>query len=328
VPRNCSRRASRSSPAADAGRGVLAAPVCSSPQGTNRRRGPPAVAHRPGPVDDPDHSACRSPRPCRGSRALDAAPANPLAARPGGASQLVMQADRPRRLRAGTAARRAAVGAALEHRHAVGARRPRRPGARHAVHRALRRSRTTRSTRSRRATSSSASSATPRPGRDRAAQPGVTPEPRFPKAERLPKEFWQTPMVPVLEILVPDQPLEEGAPWGLQILVRPIPTIRYTETIESVHQRLAPRRSATRSRATASSRSSRPSTASPRSCRPCAARATQRRPRQPDARRARPDPRPHAAARDRRVRAAAARRRIDAAPVRARRHRRGQGPGR
>ncbi|MCA8976957.1 MAG: DEAD/DEAH box helicase [Planctomycetes bacterium] len=65
------------------------------------------------------------------------------------------------------------------------------------------------------------------------------PAPRFEKAERLPRDFWQTPMVPVLEILVPDQPLEEGAPWGLQVLVRPVPTINCTETIESLHQRLA-----------------------------------------------------------------------------------------
>ncbi|MFN3243092.1 MAG: DEAD/DEAH box helicase [Planctomycetota bacterium] len=57
-------------------------------------------------------------------------------------------------------------------------------------------------------------------------------------ADRLPREFWQTPMTPVLEILVPDQPLEEGAPWGLSILVRPVPGIAYTETIESLHQRL------------------------------------------------------------------------------------------
>jgi hypothetical protein len=68
---------------------------------------------------------------------------------------------------------------------------------------------------------------------------GSPPTPRFEKAERLPKEFWQTPMVPVLEILVPDQPLEEGVPWGLQVLVRPVPTIQFTETIESVHQRIA-----------------------------------------------------------------------------------------
>ena len=62
---------------------------------------------------------------------------------------------------------------------------------------------------------------------------------RFTKAERLPREFWQTPMVPVLEILVPDKPLEEGVPWGLQILVRPIPTIGFTETIETLHMRLS-----------------------------------------------------------------------------------------
>ncbi len=73
----------------------------------------------------------------------------------------------------------------------------------------------------------------------RAAENGTPPAPRFEKAERLPREFWHTPMVPVLEILVPDTPLEEGAPWGLQILVRPIPSIAFTETIESLHQRLS-----------------------------------------------------------------------------------------
>ena len=70
------------------------------------------------------------------------------------------------------------------------------------------------------------------------AAKGEAPKPGFAKAERLPKEYWQTPIAPVLEILVPDKPLEEGAPWGLQILVRPIPTVPFTETIESLHQRL------------------------------------------------------------------------------------------
>ncbi len=62
--------------------------------------------------------------------------------------------------------------------------------------------------------------------------------PGFQKAERLPRDFWHTKMVPVLEILVPDQPLEETAPWGLQILVRPIPTLDLLETLEQVHQRI------------------------------------------------------------------------------------------
>ncbi len=67
---------------------------------------------------------------------------------------------------------------------------------------------------------------------------GEAVRPRHETAERLPREFWQTPMTPVLEILVPDTPLEEGVPWGLSILVRPVPGITYTETIESLHQRL------------------------------------------------------------------------------------------
>lgn len=61
---------------------------------------------------------------------------------------------------------------------------------------------------------------------------------RFEKAERLPRDFWQTPMAPVLEIQVPDQPLEEGTPWGLQLLIRPIPTVPLTETLEGLHARL------------------------------------------------------------------------------------------
>ncbi|MBK8099213.1 MAG: DEAD/DEAH box helicase family protein [Planctomycetes bacterium] len=74
---------------------------------------------------------------------------------------------------------------------------------------------------------------------DQLAATASTQPGRFPKAERLPKEFWQTQMSPVLEILVPERPLEEGVPWALQILVRPIPTIPLTETAESLHQRIA-----------------------------------------------------------------------------------------
>ena len=64
-------------------------------------------------------------------------------------------------------------------------------------------------------------------------------KPGFDKAERLPREFWHTDMVPVLEILVPDRPFEEHAPWGLQLLARPIPTVDLLETLEQVHQRVS-----------------------------------------------------------------------------------------
>jgi SNF2 family DNA or RNA helicase len=63
--------------------------------------------------------------------------------------------------------------------------------------------------------------------------------PKYERAERLPSEFWHTTMIPVLEILVPDKPLEETAPWGLQVLVRTIPTVDFFETIEAVHARLS-----------------------------------------------------------------------------------------
>ena len=46
-------------------------------------------------------------------------------------------------------------------------------------------------------------------------------------------------LLPVLEILVPDRPFEEHAPWGLQLLARPIPTVDLLETLEQVHQRVS-----------------------------------------------------------------------------------------
>ncbi len=61
--------------------------------------------------------------------------------------------------------------------------------------------------------------------------------PKHEKAERLPREYWHTNMVPALEILVPDKPFEESAPWGLQILAKPIPTVDLLETLEQIHQR-------------------------------------------------------------------------------------------
>ncbi len=62
--------------------------------------------------------------------------------------------------------------------------------------------------------------------------------PRHAKAERMPREFWRTPMQPILEVIVPEQLLEEGVPWGLQLLVRPIPTTELRETLDSVHARI------------------------------------------------------------------------------------------
>jgi SNF2-related domain/Helicase conserved C-terminal domain/SNF2 Helicase protein len=63
-------------------------------------------------------------------------------------------------------------------------------------------------------------------------------EPRQEKAERLQREFWRTPVRPVLEILVPEQHLEDGVPWGMQLLLRPIPTLDLFETVEAAHARL------------------------------------------------------------------------------------------
>jgi superfamily II DNA or RNA helicase len=67
-------------------------------------------------------------------------------------------------------------------------------------------------------------------------EPAVAPA--FERAERLPRDFWQMVMTPVLEILVPDTPLEEGAPWGMQLLARPVPDLDLAETLEQIHGRL------------------------------------------------------------------------------------------
>ena len=63
--------------------------------------------------------------------------------------------------------------------------------------------------------------------------------PRHARSERLPKEFWRTPIAPVLEILVPEKQLEEGVPWGLQILVQPIPGVSFVTTLDDLHARVA-----------------------------------------------------------------------------------------
>ncbi len=57
------------------------------------------------------------------------------------------------------------------------------------------------------------------------------------EANRLPKSFWQARPQPVLEVIVPKEELEEGVPWGIQMLLRPIPGIQLFETIESLRWR-------------------------------------------------------------------------------------------
>lgn len=57
------------------------------------------------------------------------------------------------------------------------------------------------------------------------------------RAPRLPREFWRHKPQPVLEILVPENELEEGVPWALQLLVRPVPGVSLLETMETVQDR-------------------------------------------------------------------------------------------
>ena len=61
--------------------------------------------------------------------------------------------------------------------------------------------------------------------------------PRFFHAQRLPEEFWRARPQPVLEIQTPDVELEEGVPWSVQLLLRPISGVDLLETLETLRER-------------------------------------------------------------------------------------------
>ena len=61
--------------------------------------------------------------------------------------------------------------------------------------------------------------------------------PRFSHAQRLPDEFWRARPQPVLEIQTPDVELEEGVPWSVQLLLRPVAGVDLLETLETLQER-------------------------------------------------------------------------------------------
>ncbi|MCB9870277.1 MAG: hypothetical protein H6836_01115 [Planctomycetes bacterium] len=58
-------------------------------------------------------------------------------------------------------------------------------------------------------------------------------------AERPPQSFWRPPIEPVLEILVPESELEEGVPWGIHLLFRPVPGLDLNLSLEEFRLRLS-----------------------------------------------------------------------------------------
>lgn len=61
--------------------------------------------------------------------------------------------------------------------------------------------------------------------------------PAFESADRLPRQFWRTRPAPVLEVIKPEQELEEGVPWGIRLLFRPVPGLALDHSLEELKER-------------------------------------------------------------------------------------------
>lgn len=57
------------------------------------------------------------------------------------------------------------------------------------------------------------------------------------RAERLPRQFWQTRPQPVLEVMKPEKELEEGVPWGIRLLFRTVPGVGLNYSLERLMER-------------------------------------------------------------------------------------------
>lgn len=63
--------------------------------------------------------------------------------------------------------------------------------------------------------------------------------PKHDHAERPPQSFWKTKIEPVLDILVPDAELEEGVPWAIQLLFRPVPGFKLNFSLDALRTHMA-----------------------------------------------------------------------------------------
>ncbi|MBK8980579.1 MAG: DEAD/DEAH box helicase [Planctomycetes bacterium] len=57
-------------------------------------------------------------------------------------------------------------------------------------------------------------------------------------AERLPDSFTRPRAEPLVEILAPERELEEGAPWAIQLLFRPVPGVDLRYPLEALEERI------------------------------------------------------------------------------------------
>ncbi len=67
---------------------------------------------------------------------------------------------------------------------------------------------------------------------------GAGASPGHGSAERLPDAFFKIRPEPLIEILAPTEELEEGVPWGIQLLFRPVPGVDLREPLEDLHDQL------------------------------------------------------------------------------------------
>jgi hypothetical protein len=63
----------------------------------------------------------------------------------------------------------------------------------------------------------------------------------FEEPALLPREFWRPKPQAILEILAPDKELEEGVPWGIQLLFAPVPGLPVRFPLEELKARVASR---------------------------------------------------------------------------------------
>ncbi len=56
------------------------------------------------------------------------------------------------------------------------------------------------------------------------------------RAEPLPRDFWRTRPAPILEVQKPAQELEEGVPWGIQVLFRPTPGFGHGSSLAELEE--------------------------------------------------------------------------------------------
>lgn len=63
--------------------------------------------------------------------------------------------------------------------------------------------------------------------------------PRHARAERVPSSFHESRPQPAVEVLVPDNPLEDGSAWAVQLSMRPVPGVPIGHPLEELHQRLS-----------------------------------------------------------------------------------------